>query len=113
MQVKVIVAGGCKFWCGLGNDKGTKSVEMYDPTTNTWTRLPDLPFPLNSAKMELLGGLPTIFGGYNDDARTQNDILLQYHPDKDQWIPHPTNKLRLKRSSAAAFNVPRNLFPQC
>ena len=89
------------------------SAELYDPVTNIWTQLPDLPFRLNSARMEMLGGLPTIFGGYNHDTKTQNDILLQYHSDVNKWIPHPTNKLKLKRSSHAAFQVPRNLFPQC
>ena len=90
-----------------------KSAELYDPSTNTWEQLPDLPFRLHSAKMEMLGGLPTIFGGYNFDEKTQNDILLQYHYKTKQWKPHPINKLKLARSSAAVFQVPRNLFPAC
>ena len=109
--MKVIVAGGCDKWCVWFPP--TNKAEMYDPATNQWTDLPDLPFPINSASMEMLGGLPTIFGGYRHDTKTQNDELLQYNPEKNNWEPHPTNKLRLKRSSAAAFNVPRNLFPAC
>ena len=31
------------------------SAELYDPVTNIWTQLPDLPFPLNSARMEIVG----------------------------------------------------------
>ena len=110
-QIKIIVAGGCSKWCV--KNPPMASAELYDPVTNIWTQLPDLPFRLNSARMEMLGGLPTIFGGYNFDTKTQNDILLQYHSDVNKWIPHPTNKLKLKRSSHAAFQVPRNLFPAC
>ena len=110
-QIKIIVAGGCSEWCV--KNPPMASAELYDPVTNIWTQLPDLPFRLNSARMEMLGGLPTIFGGYNFDTKTQNDILLQYHSDVNKWIPHPTNKLKLKRSSHVAFQVPRNLFPAC
>ena len=79
--------------------------------TNTWTKVADLPIGINSAKMELLDGLPTIVGGYNGE--TQNGILYQYHPDLDQWKEHPEAKMRIARSSPAVFQVPRQLFPNC
>ena len=84
---------------------------MYDPLTNTWTRVADLPTGINSAKMELLDGLPTIVGGY--DGNSQNGILYQYHPDLNQWKPHPTAQMRISRSSPAVFQVPRHMFPTC
>ena len=71
----------------------------------------DLPVTLNSAKMELLDGLPTIVGGWNEI--TQNGILYQYHSNLNQWKPHPNAQMRVPRSSAAVFQVPRHLFPTC
>ncbi len=105
------MAGGCEEWCD--KTPGTSSVEMYDPVKDSWSRKSDLPFPINSAKMEQLNGLPTLVGGFNNAINTQNGILLQYHADKDQWIEHPKAQMRLPRSSAAVFQVPRNYFPSC
>ena len=110
LQIKIIVAGGCLKACF--ENPPLASAEMYDPKTDKWEKLPDLPFPLNGAKMELLDGVPTIFGGY--DGVTQNGLLIQYHDRLKEWIPHPTIRMRIPRSSAAVFQVPRHLFPkQC
>ncbi len=88
-----------------------RSAEMYNPETDVWTRVADLPTPLSSARMALLDGLPTIIGGY--DNSNQNGVLYQYHVDKDKWIPHPTVQMRIPRSSAAVFQVPKTLFKYC
>ena len=63
--------------------------------------------------MEQLDGLPTIVGGYDADAKTQNGILYQYHADVDEWRPHDRVSLRIPRSSAAVFQVPKTLFKNC
>ena len=104
----MLVAGGCEGWCV--ETPGTKSVEMYNPRTNEWTPVKDLPFPINSAKMELLGGRPTLIGGYNADTKDRNGKLYQYFVETDEWIAHPTVEMRIPRSSHAAFQVPRDLF---
>jgi hypothetical protein len=108
-SVRILVAGGCVGWCI--NSPGIASAEMYAPMTNTWTKVADLPTGINSAKMELLDGLPTIVGGYNGETR--NGILYQYHPDLDLWKEHPNAKMRIPRSSATVFQVPRLMFPNC
>ena len=81
---------------------------MYDPERNSWTNVSDLPEPLSSAKMELLDGKPTIIGGYNN--KDQNGILYQYEVETNQWNAHPNIQLRIPRSSAAVFQVPREPF---
>ena len=48
---------------------------MYNLETNQWTRVADMPVPLNSARMELLNGVPTIIGGYNTDTREYNKYV--------------------------------------
>ena len=82
---------------------------MYNVETNEWIRLEDLPTPLSSAKLELLGGRPTIIGGYDNAANTQNGKLYQYFVETNEWKAHKV-EMRLPRSSAAVFQVPRNLF---
>ena len=66
--------------------------------------------PLNSAKMELLDGIPTVIGGYDTDIGKQNRYLYQYFEKYDAWQRHPTITLRIARSSPAVFPVPSNLF---
>ena len=96
-------------WCAF--NPPLASAEMYNPLTNQWTQVADLPEPLSSAKMEQLEGLPTIVGGYNGE--TQNGILYQYFSDTNEWIPNPNVQMRLPRSSAAVFQVPKSLFAGC
>ena len=59
--MKVIVAGGCNGWCY--EHPPLASAELYDPATDTWTKLPDMPYPISSSKMEQVNGYPTIIGG--------------------------------------------------
>ena len=108
-SVRVLVAGGCIGWCVSNGPES--SAELYNAETDTWTRVADLPTPLSSAKMDMLDGLPTIIGGY--DGTKTNDVLYQYKADRDQWVANPDVKLRLGRSSAAVFQVPKTLFKYC
>ena len=108
LQIRILVAGGCKGWCV--ENPPIRHAEMYNPETGGWTQVADLPEPLSSAKMEQFDGLPTIVGGFN--GTHQIGILYQYHPDLNQWIPHRA-KMRLPRSSAAVFQVPKHLFRSC
>ena len=106
LQVKVLVVGGCDGWCA--DKKAISSAELYDPETDTWKRVADLPEPLSSTQLELLDNKPTTFGGWNNHV--QVGTLYQYHVKDDKWKPHPSTKLRLPRSSAAVFQVPRDFF---
>ena len=110
-SIRILVAGGCNGWCI--KNPGIKSAEMYNPYTNYWTQVADLPVPLNGAKMELLDGIPTIIGGYDTDAEEQNKFLYQYLVEDNVWISHPNVTMRIARSSPAVFQVPRQLFKQC
>ena len=107
-KVNVLVAGGCDGWCV--EKPSIPNAEMYNPRTNVWTPVADLPLALNSARMELLGGRPTLMGGYNTEGNIRNDQLWQYFVEDDEWRPHPTIKMRVPRSSFAAFQVPRGFF---
>lgn len=124
---KVVVSGGCDNWCIKYPAK--KSVEIYDPDqrrwvesadlscskfnvsfTFRWTRAASLPKALNSHRMEQFDGLPTTVGGF--DTVGQVEDLYQYDIDRDRWTTHRV-KLRVARSSAAVFQVPKSLFDDC
>lgn len=110
-ETRILVAGGCKGWCV--DHYAMSSAEMYDPGTNTWTRVADLPQPLNGASMDLLDGLPTIIGGYDDTNWIRNDKLYQYHVNANEWKAIPDVKLRIARTSAVTFQIPYELFKFC
>ena len=83
---------------------------MYNPRTDQWTPVADLPVPLSGAKMDLLGNRPTIIGGYTNATVNRNGKLYQFFVETDEWKAHPTVEMRVPRSSAAVFQVPRDLF---
>ena len=45
--------------------KLTNSIQMYNPTTNQWTRVGDLPEPMKDCHCTVLSGKLFILGGYN------------------------------------------------
>ena len=54
--------------------------------------------------MELLDGVPTVFGGIGNDIRSNK--LYQYNHTKDEWREHPQNlRLDQGRDAAAVFRV--------
>ena len=109
-QIKILVAGGCKDWCDE-TITPLQSAEIYDPQTNTWTPAADMPEPISSAGMELFDGLPTTVGGTN--GVDQISTMYQYDITEDVWFPHKKAKLKVARSSAAVFQVPRLHFRNC
>lgn len=69
---RLYVAGG---W-GNGYDQST-ALEMYDPATDTWTRLADLPFHLNHHGTAVFNGSLYVFG--------PEASALRYDPAADAW----------------------------
>ena len=88
---------------------------MYDPVTDTWTQLPDLPIPMSGAKMELLNGKTTIIGGNTQDTPggpvNPTNILLSYDPKNNQW--NVDGNIKLPRSNHLVMQIPKQLIPGC
>ena len=107
------MAGGCNGWCVKNPPVAT--AEMYDPATNTWTQLPDLPFPTSMAKMEQVNGKPTLIGGATQETPggpvTQTNLLVSYDYKTNQW--NVDGKIQLPRSSHAIIQIPKTLIPSC
>ena len=84
---------------------------FYDPDLDTWERVADLDFPVTSAKMDILDGLPTLVGGFTGSYG--NTDLIQYFEEEDRWIPLNGVKLEITRSSPVVFQVPKDYFNIC
>jgi len=106
-----LVAGGCSDTCSE-TDIGLKTAELYNPQTNEWKKITDLPVPLHSAKMDLLADVPTLIGGYDGTNRRENPIIYQYDVFSNLWKTHGVN-LRFGRKSPAVFQVPKSLLWFC
>ena len=113
--MKIIVAGGCNGWCA--ESPPITTAELYDPKTDTWTKLPDLPFPISAGRMEQLNGKPTIIGGRTQFPNTppgkveQSNLLISYDYQTNTW--NMDGKINLPRSSHAVMQIPKTFIPVC
>jgi N-acetylneuraminic acid mutarotase len=85
---KLVVAGGT-FWTG---SKGhwirkhfTASVHAFDPRTQTWQKLPDLPVPLGCAGAAVAGGKLYIIGGFTGSKVNRKIFVLEKRQADYVW----------------------------
>ena len=72
VEGKIYLIGGTPFENRRG-PYGLSTVEVYDPITNTWERLADMPMPRTNAGTAVVSGIIYVFGGYNGlDNRLMN-----------------------------------------
>ena len=109
------MAGGCEGWCV--REPPISKAEMYDPATDEWTTLPNLPFPISQARMENVDGKPTIIGGYTKNTPKESKVverlstLVSYDVENNQWIVD--GKINVPRSSFATIQIPKSFIPGC
>jgi len=79
---------------------------VYDPRTDTWEKLPDLPSQRNHIAMELIGGKIHVFGGrlgggFQSDKTAAHEV---FDPRTKTWsVAAPMLKPRSGINSAQAF----------
>jgi N-acetylneuraminic acid mutarotase len=76
---------------GSGNETYVRlaTLEVYDPATDTWAALHDMPTPRSSITAGVLNGLIHVVGGENVE---KNCVYAQhevYDPAKDSWVQYP------------------------
>ena len=86
---KIYLIGGTLFENRRG-PFGLSTVEVYDPKTNTWERVADMPTPRTNAETAVVNGTIYVCGGYNGiDNRLINlkflNIVEAYDPQNNTW----------------------------
>ena len=87
---KIYLIGGTLF----GNERrgpfGMSLVEVYDPETNTWQRLADMPTARSDPKTAVVDGKIYVLAGYEARDRRMNfkflNVVEMYDPTTDTWI---------------------------
>lgn len=87
---KVYLIGGTPFQNRRG-PYGLSTVEVYDPKTNSWEQVADMPTSRTNAEVAVVNGTIYVCGGYNGiDNRLINikflDIVEAYDPQTDTWM---------------------------
>jgi DNA-binding CsgD family transcriptional regulator len=87
----------------------SKSVEKYDPQTDTWTRLSDKPTPVVHVSAVVLGEKIYVPGGELAGGVT-TDVLEVYDPRKDVWETKAPLPIKISGYALAAFEGQLFLF---
>jgi N-acetylneuraminic acid mutarotase len=81
---KLYVIGGR--WGGQGN---LRTLEIYDPATNTWTRGRDMPTARGGITASAVGGLIHVTGGEDLGSSRTYEQHEVYDPATDTWATYP------------------------
>ena len=102
VEGKIYLIGGTSLenlrgvWCEPGpgicrGPFGMSLVEVYDPQTNTWERLTDMPTVRSSSKAAVVNGrIYVLAGSVGKDNRHENlktlKVVEMYDPETDTWV---------------------------
>jgi N-acetylneuraminic acid mutarotase len=92
---KIYIIGGSQASAPIRNV--VKTVEVYDPATDTWTQKGDMPRGIGAGYSSVVDGKIYVFGGY-----VFSDRVDEYDPATDTWTQKsdmPTKKRALTTSA--------------
>lgn len=78
---KIYVPGGLDLF-GLGS----VIVEVFEPTTNSWSSGPSLFIPVHHTGLTNHNGVLYLMGGYGGSGFNPTDEIYILHPDSSNWI---------------------------
>jgi N-acetylneuraminic acid mutarotase len=88
--------------------RATTRSDRYDPATNSWTRIADLPEPVTHAGIAVDGDYVWIVGGFvGHNPGQATDRVWRYDTRNDRWEPGPS--LPQPRASAPLVRHQRSL----
>ncbi|WP_437756214.1 Kelch repeat-containing protein [Sorangium sp. So ce1389] len=101
---RVLVAGG-RSRSEAPAGASLASVELYDPTSNTWTAAAPLPMPHPAPSMMLVDGRPVLVGsGLNNTRDSDRFNSATYDTESDGWTALP-DCLNVERIAFAAGGI--------
>ncbi len=99
--------GGVAVVGGFHADRSSsKEVDLYQPSTNRWRRLPDLPVAVNHAMAAAAGGKLYVVGGFADPPRHWLRYAYAYYGNR--W--HDLTPMPTARAAGGAAIVGRKLY---
>ena len=84
------------------------NTDLLNTVTQEWTEGPSFPHPIAGGEGAILGGSPTIFGGFSGLGLSKEVASF----DENIWDTR-TEKLDSSRISGLAVSVPDDIFAQC
>src|SRR5208337_4815573 len=85
---KLVVAGGT-YWTGSKGNWIKKhfsaSTHAFDPESQTWEKLPDLPVPLGCAGGAVIGGKLFVVGGFTGSEVNRKIYVLEKRQSVYAW----------------------------
>ena len=94
---KIYLIGGTLFENERDGPFGMSLMEVYDPQTNTWQRLADMPTARSGTKAAVVDGKIYVLAGYvGKDHKGAKDLkrVEMYDPQTDTWVRKQDMSLR-------------------
>ena len=89
--------------------QATPRCDVYDPATNTWKRLPDMPVAMTHQGMVVDGSTIWLVGGYvGDHPGPSSAMVWKFNTAKNTWSRGPD--LPAPRGAGAAAMVGRTIY---
>jgi N-acetylneuraminic acid mutarotase len=92
---------------GIPTAETVRSVEAYDPATDSWTPKASLPLPVTGSAAAVVNGIIYVAGGGLSDATATVNVYA-YDPSQDKWTVQPP--MRTSRSVATASALDGTLY---
>ena len=87
-----------------------KTIEEYDPITNSWTQKADLPFARAGLSTAVLDGKIYLIGGTSTKhTYTIRNTVFEYEPDRSRLLQSATRDLQVRAGSIAELPVEMTL----
>jgi len=108
---KLVIAGGT-YWEGTPGHWTKKlysaSTHAFDPTSQHWEKLPDLPVPLGYPASAVVGGRLFVLGGYTGSTVNHQIFALQKTGGQYAW--RVSGSIKADRIFAPAVSVGRVIY---
>ncbi|WP_435133080.1 carboxypeptidase regulatory-like domain-containing protein [Actinacidiphila sp. bgisy144] len=99
---EVVCAGGAS-QDSAGHTQALATAYAYNPRSDSWTRLPDLPYPVWGMASSGANGELQVAGGYTASGST--DRAIQFDPVTDRWTDLPDTPLALLRGGGSGCGM--------
>jgi hypothetical protein len=93
--------GGKVYCAGGASTQSHRDAYVYDPATNAWTRLPDMPFDLWGSQFSTASGMLVIAGGIINGLSTITNRAVAFDPAANAWQILPNTRFTRYRGAGA------------